>query len=286
MKILTDRASLREHLNHIRSEGHSLALVPTMGALHEGHISLVKLAHLHGKRVIVSIFVNPAQFNEKRDFELYPRTLESDAALLERFGVESIFAPSSPEQIYGTGFQTWITNEKLSTQFEGASRPGHFRGVATVVATLFNLVQPKAALFGEKDFQQLRIIEQMVTDLKFPVEIVRAPLVREGSGLALSSRNARLSERGKVTASALSRNLFIARDAWRGGESRAASLIRLVIDGCAQEPGVKIDYVAIIDEENFTEQEFIATPSRILIAAVVEGVRLIDNIALSPIALP
>jgi pantoate--beta-alanine ligase len=281
MKILTTVSDLLSYRAELRKENHRVAFVPTMGALHEAHISLVKLAHTVGTRVIVSLFINPSQFNDPKDYEKYPRVLERDCALLEQYGVAAVFAPAHPDQIYGPAFQTWVENSSLGSLLEGASRPGHYRGVTTVVSILFNLVQPEFAIFGEKDYQQLITIERMVGDLKFPVTIVRAPLMREPGGLAMSSRNTRLSEQGRVIARSISRALFIAVDAFKGGERRRAVLRSLVAEVFAAAPGVSPDYIALVNEGKLEEApEIITHNARILVAVMVEGIRLIDTVEL------
>jgi pantoate--beta-alanine ligase len=282
MDIIETISELKNVLVNLRNDQSSLALVPTMGALHDGHLALVKLAKSRAAKVIVSIFVNPAQFNDKKDFDVYPRTVEKDCALLEKLGVNAVFAPPNQNEIYPAPYRTWINVDELSVPFEGASRPGHFRGVATVVTILFNLIRPDFAIFGEKDFQQLRIVEQLTQDLELGIEIVRAPIIRETGGLAMSSRNVRLSTKGRESALALSRGLRIAADAFKGGERRAAFLRSLVLEALRGETGVSPDYVAIVEESSLKEVETITSPSRVLIAAAVEGVRLIDNAPLAP----
>ena len=283
MHRVTTVAKLREMLFEERRMGKRVAFVPTMGALHAGHLSLVKIARQNADRVVVSIFVNPTQFNNRSDLEKYPRTIAADAAQLENIGVFALFAPDSPEQIYASDFQSWINNEKLSVSLEGASRPGHFRGMATVVTILFNIVAPDLAIFGEKDFQQLRIVEKLVEDLKLPIKIIRGPISREEGGLARSSRNERLTERGRETAKSLSRALFIIRDAFRGGERRGPFLAQLGRDALLTEPAVQLDYIEVVREADLEPVRVsIDQPSRCLLAATVEGVRLIDNIELNP----
>ena len=281
MHLITTTTALQSKISEFKQTNQAIVLVPTMGALHDGHISLVKLAHSTGAKVFVSIFPNPAQFNEKKDFEAYPKTVEADCALLDKVGTHCVFAPATPAEIYGDGFQSWVNVDQLSLPFEGASRPGHFKGVATVVAILFNLFRPDFATFGEKDFQQLRLVEQMVNDLKISVKIIRAPIIREAGGLAMSSRNARLSVDGKNTALALSRGLRIASDAFFGGERRGPFLRSLVLDMLATERNVGVDYVAVVDEETLKEVDRIEKPARVLVAATVDGVRLIDNVSLA-----
>ncbi len=280
MKIVHTIADLRRELAFFRDARESIGFVCTMGALHQGHQSLIKTARMNAKRVVASIFVNPLQFSDKKDFEKYTNVLGRDAALLESVGTALLFAPSSVTEMYGDGFQSAVEVGDLSKPFEGVDRPGHFRGVSTVVAMLLNLVQPEFAVFGEKDFQQLRVVEQVVADLKIPVRIMRGPTIREEGGLAMSSRNSRLSAQGLERARAISRGLFIARDAFAGGNREGSFLRSLVIEALRLEPGIEISYVALVDERTLKELDVAAAPCRMLAAATIEGVRLIDNIAL------
>ncbi len=282
MRRINHTREIRDFVCNERAAGRTLAFVATMGALHEGHISLIKLARQTSDSVVVSIFVNPTQFNSPTDLERYPRTLEKDAALLERFGVAALFAPE-PGEIYGNNFQTWSTNERLSAHWEGASRPGHFRGVVTVVNILFNIISPDYTIFGEKDFQQLRIVEQLVEDLRLPIKVLRGEISREPGGLARSSRNERLSASGRTRACALSRALFIARDAFRGGERQAQRLLALANEALASEREIAVDYLALVDERNLEPiAGEVQTPARIMVAAEVDAVRLLDNVGLTP----
>jgi pantoate--beta-alanine ligase len=226
-----------------------------------------------------SVFVNPTQFNDPKDYEAYVVNIDNDQALLEREGVELLFAPAV-EEIYSAGFQTSVIVREVSKPFEGALRPGHFEGVATVVATLFNIVRPDVAIFGEKDFQQLTLIERLVEDLKFGIEIVRGALVRDPDGLALSSRNVRLSPQGRGHALSISRGLFKARAASDAGEKRATTLEEIVVQEISGMPNPQIDYVAVVDERSLERVEQVHGACRILVVARVEGVRLLDNVAL------
>jgi pantoate--beta-alanine ligase len=228
---------------------------------------------------VCSVFVNPTQFNDPKDYEAYIINIDNDHALLEREGVDLLFAPSV-DQIYPAGFQTSVTVREVSKPFEGALRPGHFEGVATVVSVLFNIVQPDVAIFGEKDFQQLSLIERMVEDLKFDIEIVRGALVRDADGLALSSRNVRLSQAGRAHALSISRGLFKAKAAFDDGEKRAAVLEETVVREITSMPNPSIDYVAVVDERSLERVEQVQGACRILVVARVDGVRLLDNIAL------
>ena len=252
------------------------ALVPTMGYLHEGHLRLVQRALFENERVAVSIFINPLQFGESADLDRYPRDPERDLTLLREAGVDLVWTPT-PDGMYPPGFQTQIEIGPLAQPLEGAARPGHFRGVATVVAKLFNGVQPTRAYFGQKDFQQVAVLRQMVRDLNFPVEIVVCPTVREADGLAMSSRNVRLAPAARQQATSLHRALQAAVAAVEGGERKTASLRELMQRILSAEPLVQVDYVSVADLETLLEQERVAGPVLLSLAAVVDGVRLIDN---------
>jgi pantoate--beta-alanine ligase len=252
-----------------------------MGALHEGHFSLVRAARAQCAPVVVSIFVNPKQFGPSEDLQKYPRTFEADRAALEDLGVDYLFAPPA-EEIYPEGFRTAVEVERLGDRLEGKSRPGHFRGVATVVLKLFEIVQPHSAFFGRKDAQQARIISQMARDLNLDTQIVVCPIVREPDGLALSSRNAYLTGESRRAATALYRSLDAARRAIDLGERNAARLLEIVRTVLSGEPGVAVDYVEIVDAETFDPVVSLRRACYMLIAAVVGGTqqggtRLIDN---------
>jgi pantoate--beta-alanine ligase len=258
-----------------------LGLVPTMGALHEGHLSLVREALRRCSPVVVSLFVNPKQFGPAEDFKKYPRALEADRAALEKLGVDYLFAPSA-EEMYPKDFRTAVIVEGLGERLEGRSRPGHFRGVTTVVLKLFEIVQPRFAFFGRKDAQQLRIIRQMASDLNLDSEVVPCPIVREADGLALSSRNAYLKGGERRAATALYRSLDAARVAIEVGERdpvRILAALRRVVDS---EPLVALDYAEIVDAETFERAMTLRRPVYLLIAARVGGTRLIDNALIEP----
>jgi len=265
-----------------RAGGARLALVPTMGYLHEGHLSLMRQARLRaGERglSLVTIFVNPTQFGPGEDLGRYPRDLSGDLARCASAGVDWVLAPESPARIYPPGFETWVEVEKVSRGLCGGRRPGHFRGVATVVAKLFNLTRPHVAVFGEKDYQQLQVIRAMVRDLDFAIEIVGAPIVRDPDGLALSSRNAYLSPEERGRALSLSRALLEARERAGRGERDAAQLAagarrRL------EEGGARVDYVEVVHPETLTPVTRAEPGSRMLLAAWVGTTRLIDNLEL------
>ena len=252
-----------------------------MGALHAGHFSLVKAARAQCDIVVVSIFVNPTQFNDKGDLEKYPRDLTADAALLAGYDVDYVYAPE-PSEIYPEGFSTYVYVEDLTESLEGASRPGHFRGVATVVTILFNTIRPDLAYFGQKDAQQVSIIKRLTRDLGFEMEIVELPTVREESGLALSSRNSLLSEDERERAAVISRALREAKLAYKNGERNAMKLTEIVQKTIADEPVARIDYVAVVDRETLQPIEKVGDREAIIAAAVFIGdVRLIDNTVLN-----
>lgn len=265
----------------LRREIKTVAFVPTMGALHDGHLSLIKEARQLADIVIVSIFVNPTQFNQTEDFNKYPRDLTSDATLLTEYQVDYIFAPDS-EEIYPPGFSTYIYVEGLTDTLEGVSRPGHFRGVATVVTILFNTIRPDFAVFGQKDAQQAAVIRRLVQDLGFETEIVTMPTVREESGLAMSSRNALLSDEDRQKATVIYQALRDAKIAYRDGESNAPDLAEIVRRKLDAENSALIDYVAVVDAESFEPLERIGdSPALIAVAVNFGKVRLIDNVILN-----
>lgn len=253
-----------------------MAFVPTMGALHEGHLSLVRCAAERADEVWASIFVNPAQFGPGEDLDRYPRQFESDRALLEREGVALLFAPSTRE-MYPRAPATAIDIPDLTGALCGAHRPGHFQGVALVVAKLFNIVRPDVAIFGAKDFQQAAVIRRLVTDLDFPVEIVTAPTVREEDGLAMSSRNAYLSAEQRQAATVLHAALEVGAAAVRGGENRSAAVEALMAARVAAEPDASLQYAAAVDPETLQPSQAIRGAVLLALAASVGSVRLIDN---------
>src|SRR5262249_22713105 len=260
-----------------REQDRTIGLVPTMGALHEGHLSLVREARRMCDVVVVSVFVNPTQFGPGEDFERYPRDLTKDTALLTDYNVEYIFAPPI-EEIYPKGFSTYVTVEGLSEQLEGASRPGHFRGVATVVTILLNTVRPDFAFFGQKDAQQALVLKRMVKDLAFDTEIVLLPIVREDSGLAISSRNSYLSTDEQTSAAVIHRALVQAKGAFKQGERSASRIMDAVRSTIESEPRARLDYVSVTDAETLEPVERIdERPTLIAVAAYIGKTRLIDN---------
>jgi len=276
METIHTVAWMKQVTAEARKNDRVLGFVPTMGALHEGHFSLIRAAQKECSPVVVSIFVNPKQFGPTEDFRKYPRTLEADRAALESLGVDYLFAPP-PEEIYPPGFRSAVLVEGLSERLEGRSRPGHFRGVTTVVLKLLEIVQPRLAFFGRKDAQQVRIIRQMVGDLNVDSEIVVCPIVRESDGLALSSRNRYLNEGDRRAATALYRSLESVSREIAAGERDAARLLaglRRVIDS---EPSVSLDYAEIVDADTLEPVVSLRSVCYVLLAARVGGTRLIDN---------
>lgn len=256
-----------------------LGFVPTMGYLHAGHISLAEAARRDCASVAASIFVNPTQFGPSEDLDKYPRNLERDLKMLESAGVDLVFAPSA-EEMYPEGFQTWVTVEGVTRRLEGEIRPGHFRGVATVVLKLFNAVQPDRAYFGQKDAQQAAVIRRMVKDLNLPVEIRVCPIVREPDGLAMSSRNTYLSAEDRQAAPVLYRALTTAGEAYRQGERSGEQLRQIMREVFASEPRANLHYAACVDVGTFEELDQIQERALLLVAAVVGKTRLIDNLPL------
>ena len=253
-----------------------IGLVPTMGYLHEGHLSLVRRATAECRSVVVSIFVNPTQFGQNEDLEQYPRDEARDVALLESEGVDLVWLPTT-EVMYPPGYQTWVTVEDLTKPLEGTLRPTHFRGVTTVVAKLFNAVGPDRAYFGQKDAQQAVVIQRMVQDLEFPIEVVVCPIVREPDGLAMSSRNKYLNPEEREAASVLYRSLEAARFAYRSGERDADALREIVAEGIINEPLARLQYVSCADPESLQEIEGEVDTGLLSLAAYFGDTRLIDN---------
>ena len=260
-------------------EGRVLGLVPTMGALHEGHLSLVRAARATSDVVVVSIFVNPTQFGPNEDFSKYPRTFETDCAMLEREGVDLIFAPSVDE-MYPAGASTFVLVEGVSDRLDGTSRPGHFRGVTTVVSKLFHIIGPHKAFFGQKDAAQVAVLRKMVRDLNFPLQIVVCPIVREADGLALSSRNRYLSEKERGQALVLHRALRTVEAAAASGEKSAQRLIEIARAVFADEPGVRVDYISVVDPNTLEDVADVRCGVLVAVAAFVGSTRLIDNVLL------
>jgi pantoate--beta-alanine ligase len=281
MRILTTISEMRAACRAARSQGKRLGLVPTMGALHDGHRSLVRAARAGCATVAASIFVNPTQFGPNEDLAKYPRSFEPDCELLEREEVDLLFSPSV-EQMYPEGAVTWVTVEELSGKLDGRSRPGHFRGVATVVAMLCQIVEPDAAFFGQKDAAQLAIVRRMVRDLHMPTEIVACPIVREADGLAMSSRNSYLDAQQRKQALVLYRSLTRVNEWVNRGERNAARLIAVARKEFAAESSVRLDYFEIVNPETLDAVEDVSRGALVAVAAHLGTTRLIDNILLAP----
>jgi pantoate--beta-alanine ligase len=268
--------ALRRAVAAARAAGKSVGLVPTMGALHTGHASLLERASADNDFVVVSIFVNPTQFGPHEDFDRYPRTLQHDLIVCAGAGADLVFHPP-PVVIYPHGFRTFVEVAGLQDVLEGGSRPGHFRGVCTVVLKMFNLVQPDRAYFGQKDGQQVRILQQMVRDLAVPLEVIVCPTVRESDGLALSSRNRHLDPKQRRSATALSRALEEARALHAVGETDAVKLRQCMVDILTATPGAALDYAAVVDADNLLPIDQVQGPSLLALAVRFGGTRLIDN---------
>ena len=257
----------------------SVGLVPTMGYLHEGHLSLVRRARQECDQVVVSIFVNPTQFGAQEDLSRYPRDLERDLRLLEPLGTDLVWLPTAGI-MYPPGFQTWVEVETITRPLEGAMRPGHFRGVATVVAKLFNAVQPEKAYFGQKDAQQAAVIRRMARDLDFPVEIVICPIVREPDGLAMSSRNVYLDPEQRKAATVLYRSLSAAKQAYQAGERDAEEIRETMKEVLRKEPLAEVQYVSCADYDTLEELETVSGRALLSLAVLIGKTRLIDNMVL------
>jgi pantoate--beta-alanine ligase len=281
MEIINRRPRMASLARKLRRENKTIGFVPTMGALHEGHLRLVSEARQMCDVVIVSIFVNPTQFNEQKDFDKYPRDLTADAAMLTEYQVDYIFAPEANE-IYPDGFSTFVYVENLTDTMEGASRPGHFRGVATVVTILLNTVRPDFAFFGQKDAQQCAVIKRLTADLGFDTEIIVVPTIRETNGLAMSSRNTRLTPEEREKASVIYQGLREAKIAARNGERNAVILEQIVRNKIETESLARIDYVAVVDNQTLEPIESVGDSEVLIAVAVFFGeVRLIDNTILN-----
>ena len=281
METITDPQAMQAWADRERAAGLRIALVPTMGALHEGHLELVRAARARADGVVVSVFVNPMQFNRRDDFERYPRVLDEDAAACASAGVDVVYAPAA-SAMYPEGFATAVEVANLSEPLCGRSRPGHFRGVTTVVTKLFHAVRPHAAVFGEKDWQQLAVVRRMTADLDFGIEIVGVPTVREADGLALSSRNRLLGADSRTAARCVPRALDAAAAAVAAGETAAAAVVARATSVIAAEPLARLDYAEIRDPDTLAEVDAVTGPALLALAAWVGGVRLIDNRILIP----
>jgi len=280
MLIARTKDELRQTVDAWRSAGERVGFVPTMGALHEGHLSLVRLARERADRVVASVFVNPTQFGPNEDFNRYPRQPEKDGAMLESAGCDLLFLPDV-ETLYPKGHATFVEPGGAAEGLEGACRPGHFRGVATVVTALFNLVRADVAVFGEKDAQQLAVVLQMVRDLSIPIEIVPGPTVREADGLAMSSRNAYLSPEERRAAAVLHRALRAAEAAISQGERRGDAVRGCLREVLNTEPLARVEYAEVVDAESFQPVETLRGRLVLPLAVRIGGTRLIDNIRLT-----
>ncbi len=280
--IIAEVRELQRWAEQMRAEGRRIALVPTMGALHEGHLSLVRLAHARADRVVVSIFVNPTQFGPNEDLKHYPRDLASDLSRLRGHGVDVVFTPSVRE-MYPEGDATWVEVERIGEGMCGGHRPGHFRGVTTVVARLFNAARPHVAVFGDKDYQQLVLIRRMARDLLFDLEIVAGPTVREPDGLAMSSRNAYLTPEARQQARALNAALHEVRELVRSGELDSERLVAAARNRIEKEPLIEIDYIEIRDAESLEPLSRLDRRAVLGLAVRVAATRLIDNTILEAV---
>jgi len=280
MRIVHTIAETRAAIADLRRKG-SVGLVPTMGALHAGHLSLVRAARAACNAVVATIFVNPTQFGPNEDFSKYPRTFQADCALLEAESVDLLFAPE-PAEMYPEGSSTIVEVERISDRLDGQSRPGHFRGVATVVAKLFNIIGPDKSFFGQKDAAQVAVLRRMVRDLNFPLEIVVCPIVRDPDGLALSSRNRYLSPDDRKSALVLHRTLHRIESRAAAGEVDASALLDTGLAVLAEEPDVRLDYLRIVDPDTLEDRADVRQGALVAVAAWVGPARLIDNVLLPP----
>lgn len=276
MEMITSVREMQQRALQLRTAGKRIAFVPTMGYLHEGHLSLLRAGRARGEVLVLSIFVNPTQFGKGEDLESYPRDLRRDADLAEEAGTDIIFAPEAAE-MYPRGYATYVDVEGLTAGLCGASRPGHFRGVTTVVCKLFGIVQPHLALFGEKDFQQLAVIRRMTLDLNLPVEVVGQPIVREADGLAMSSRNVYLSAEEREQALALSRGIRLARQLVQEGETAVPVILDVLRRFIQEQPDARIDYLEVCHAITLEPQQHVDQDSVLLLAVFIGSTRLIDN---------
>ncbi len=281
MDVIRTPEDMQRWSDSARARGEKIAFVPTMGFLHEGHLTLMREGRRRASALVASIFVNPTQFGPHEDFARYPRNFERDCAMMETVPVDVVFAPE-PSAMYSSDSQTWVEVTEVTRGLCGPCRPGHFRGVTTVVAKLFNIVKPHLAVFGEKDFQQLRAIQKMVTDLNFDIEVLPVPIVREPDGIAMSSRNAYFSREERERALALSLALRAARDRYHAGTCCVEELVYIAKRVLRGTPGVEIEYVEAVDATTLERTSSIERPILLAIAARVGRTRLIDNTVLAP----
>jgi pantoate--beta-alanine ligase len=276
MKIINTAGVMQQYALKQRAAGKTIAFVPTMGFLHDGHLSLLKEGRKRGDLLVLSIFVNPTQFGEGEDLDGYPRDHERDCRLAQEVGVDVVYLPT-PEQMYPENYLTYVNVDGITQGLCGASRPGHFRGVTTVVTKLFNLVQPHVACFGAKDFQQLAVIRRMVLDLNMPIEIVGMPIFREADGLAMSSRNVYLSDVERAQALVLSQALKAGRELVAAGETDSALVLKRIREQIEQQPLARIDYARICNDLSLEDQEQIDKDAVLLLAVYIGKTRLLDN---------
>jgi pantoate--beta-alanine ligase len=280
MEIISDPHEMQGLAREFRGQGLKVVLVPTMGYFHAGHLSLMEYGKTIGDRLVVSLFVNPTQFGPQEDLARYPRDLDRDARLAREVGVDFLYTPEGAA-MYPSGFQTYVEVESLSRGLCGAARPGHFRGVATVVLKLFNQLEPQAAVFGEKDYQQLVIVQRLAADLDLPVTVIGRPIVREPDGLAMSSRNTYLNPEERAAALCLWRGIEAARDLAAAGERSRDGILAGVRELITNTPYTRIDYLALVDPETLQEVEAIRGEARLLLAVWINQTRLIDNTLLT-----
>ncbi len=281
MKVIRRIEEIVEITRKIKADGYSLGMVPTMGCLHEGHKSLIKKAVDNNDKVVVSVFVNPTQFGPDEDYESYPRTLEADAKLCEEIGADYIFHPE-PEEMYPEGYSTFVVpSEKMTNILCGITRPGHFRGVCTVLTKLFNIIRPDRAYFGEKDIQQLAIVKRMVTDFNFGIDIIACPIVREDDGLAKSSRNTYLNAEERQAATVLRRSILEGKKLIDSGVLIKEEVLKTIKSVIESEKLARIDYVEIIDFDTFDQVDLIKDNTLIAMAVYIGKTRLIDNMIIN-----
>jgi pantoate--beta-alanine ligase len=278
-KVLTGKEAAREKIAHLRKSGKTVGFVPTMGYLHAGHLQLVKKAKELTDIVVVSIYVNPAQFSQGEDFSRYPRDSRNDLKLLGKYQADIVFIPAN-DRMYDQEHLTWVKVSGLEDRLCGKSRPGHFQGVATIVLKLLNIIIPDLMFMGEKDYQQVVILERMLSDLDLPVHLVRCPTIREANGLAMSSRNSYLSPKTREDASSLYQSLLLAQQLYRQGERDSSRLISTMQE-MIEAKGGEIDYISVIDSNTLEDLSSLTSGCRVVLAAFFAGTRLIDNIEIS-----
>ena len=279
MKVVISPSKIQSYCRSALAESKTIGLVPTMGFLHEGHLSLMRRARTENDLAIASIFVNPTQFGPNEDYEEYPRDLQSDSEMAAQVGVDVVFAPTA-EDMYPGGYATFVDVEGITEKMCGAARPGHFRGVTTVVAKLFNLVQPHRAYFGQKDAQQTVVIKRMAADLNFGIEIVVMPIIREDDGIAMSSRNKYLNQEERQAGLTLSKSLRMAESMVKSGQRDATEIYREMKNMLQAEPLAKIDYISIVDGDTLADVDVVKDGTLIAVAAFIGKTRLIDNVIL------